>query len=51
VADQALIRWLFSATPVGLVALMVISSDTGMMGGDVVRGLWLAGWAVAGVIT
>jgi hypothetical protein len=51
VADQALIRWLLSATLVGLVALMVLSSDTGMMGGDVARGwLWLAGRAVTGVI-
>jgi hypothetical protein len=52
VADQALIRWLLSATLVGLVAPMVISGDTGMMGGDVVRGWpWLGGWAVTGVIT
>jgi hypothetical protein len=34
------------------VALVVMSSDTGVMGGDVVRGrLWLAGRAVTGVIT
>jgi Mn2+/Fe2+ NRAMP family transporter len=40
------------ATPIGLVALMVISTDARVMGDDTVRGgLRAAGWAVTGLIT
>jgi Mn2+/Fe2+ NRAMP family transporter len=40
------------ATPIGLVALMVLSSDPRVMGGHPIRGgLRAAGWAVTGVIS
>jgi Mn2+/Fe2+ NRAMP family transporter len=39
------------ATPIGLVALMVLSSDPRVMGGNPIRGgLRVAGWVVTGVI-
>jgi Mn2+/Fe2+ NRAMP family transporter len=40
------------ATPIGLIALMVIGSDARVMGGDALRGgLRAAGWTVTGLIT
>ncbi|HYZ57757.1 MAG TPA: divalent metal cation transporter [Streptosporangiaceae bacterium] len=40
------------ATPIGLVALMVIGSDARVMGGNALRGgLRAAGWAITGLIT
>jgi Mn2+/Fe2+ NRAMP family transporter len=40
------------ATPIGLVALMLIASDARVMGGDALRGaLRAAGWVVTGLIT
>ncbi|MEN3298832.1 MAG: hypothetical protein V7633_890 [Pseudonocardia sp.] len=40
------------ATPIGLTALMLVTTDQGLMGDRAVSGpLWFAGWGITAIVT